>query len=564
MPLFTKDKEDDNGGWFLPEDVRKQLTETFKALKENVVLELFAEPGVNDEFTEYTATFCADLDRLHEKIEFRRTAIPSERAEALGVTASPTLCVNPDDYHIRFLGAPMGEEGKSFITAIMLVSLRMNGLSEQSLALLEPLEDERLCQVFVSPSCPYCPGQVMHAIKCAIARPDLVKAECVEMNENPDLTQEFNVGSVPHTIFNSGAHDGLGLMPEERFVVEMVHLKSVETLLEEGTLPGMKDGSAPAGFGAAEPGEVDLVIVGAGPAGLTAGIYAVRAGLKSVILEKSIVGGQVALTPVVENYPGFTNVPGKQLMDIMSEHARQYVPVNEGEGVESITPGDPAKGEPFTVTTNRGAYPARAVILATGASYRKLGIPGEDAYFGRGVNYCASCDGYLYKGKAVAIVGGGNTALTDALHLKNLGVSVTIIHRRDEFRAQKPLVDSVEREGIQVLWNTVVDEILGDDRKAHTLKLRNVETEAVTELPVDGVFMAIGQKAATELAVSLGAELKENGFVKVGPDMRTSVPRVYACGDLTGGLQQIVTAIGEGSIAAMSAFEDLSHPYWKE
>jgi thioredoxin reductase (NADPH) len=561
MSLFKKDKKED---WFLPEDVRKQLTETFQALKKPVHLELFAQPGVNDEFADYTAKFGADLARLTDKITFKRFDIPSDRAEELGVTSSPTLCLNPDDYHIRFLGAPLGEEGKSFITSIMLVSLRMNGLSEASLSLLEPLDEERLVQVFVSPSCPYCPGQVMHAVKSAIARPGQVKAECVEMNENRELTEKHNVGSVPHTIFDNGAHDALGLMPEERFVVEMVYLKSAEELLDEGKLPGVEGLQTATGYGTIEPGAVDLVIIGAGPAGLTAGIYAVRAGLKAVVLEKSIVGGQVALTPVVENYPGFTNVPGKQLMDIMSEHARQYVPVHEGEGVESITMGDPAKDEPIVVTTARGEYPAKAVILATGASYRKLGVTGEETYFGRGVNYCASCDGYLYKGKSVAIIGGGNTALTDALHLKNLGVNVTIVHRRDEFRAQQSLVDSVEREGIPVLWNTVVEAIEGDGKKASSLKLRNVKDDAQTELPLDGVFMAIGQKAATELAKAMGVKLNADGYVEAGPDMRTSVPRVYVAGDLTGGLQQIVTAIGEGSVAAMSAFEDISHPYWKE
>jgi thioredoxin reductase (NADPH) len=561
MSLFKKDKKED---WFLPEDVRKQLTETFQALKKPVRLELFTQSGVNDEFSDYTAKFCADLDRLSDKITYEKFDIPSDRAEELGVTASPTLCLNPDDYHIRFLGAPLGEEGKSFITSIMLVSLGMSGLSEASLALLEPLEEQRLVQVFVSPSCPYCPGQVMHALKSAIARPGQVKAECVEMNENRELTEKHGVGSVPHTIFNEGGHDALGLMPEERFVVEMVHLKSAEELLEEGKLPGVEGLETATGYGTIEPGAVDLVIIGAGPAGLTAGIYAVRAGLKSVVLEKSIVGGQVALTPVVENYPGFTNVPGKQLMDIMAEHARQYVPVHEGEGVESITVGDAAKDEPIVVTTARGEYPAKAVILATGASYRKLGVPGEETYFGRGVNYCASCDGYLYKGKSVAIIGGGNTALTDALHLKNLGVNVTVIHRRDEFRAQQSLTDSLEREGIPVLWNTVVEAIEGDGKKATSLKLRNVKDDAQTELPLDGVFMAIGQNAATEFATAMGVKLNADGYVEAGPDMRTSVPRVYVAGDLTGGLQQIVTAIGEGSVAAMSAFEDISHPYWKE
>ncbi len=404
----------------------------------------------------------------------------------------------------------------------------------------------------------------MNAIKCAIAKPGLVKAECIEMNENPEITERFNVGSVPHTVFNEGAHDGLGLMPEERFVVELMYLKSAEDLLADGDLPGMDGEKSPSQYGSIEPGEVDLIIVGAGPAGLTAGIYAVRAGLKAVVLEKSIVGGQVALTPVVENYPGFATVPGKQLMDIMSEHAREYVPVHEGEGVDTIDMGDIEAGESITVNTNRGVYSTKAILLTTGAAYRQLGAPGETTYFGRGINYCASCDGYLYKGKAVAIIGGGNTALTDALHLKNLGVSVTIIHRSDSFRAQKPLQDSVAYEKIPVLWNTVVEEIEGDEKRVNNLRIRNTKDDTVTDLPVDGAFVAIGQVAATDLAKSLNVALKDDGFIEVDAAMRTNIPRVYAAGDVIGGLQQIVTAIGEGSIAAMSAFEDISHPYWKK
>jgi len=403
----------------------------------------------------------------------------------------------------------------------------------------------------------------MSAIKAAIAKPGLVKAEIIEMNENRELTERYNVSSMPHTVFNEGKHEALGLQPEERFMVELAYLKDAEALLEDGSLPGMEGKKSPSQYGTIEPGEVDLVIVGAGPAGLTAGIYAVRAGLKAVVLEKNIAGGQVALTPMVENYPGFAQVPGKQLMDIMSEHARGYLPVNEGEGVESVDMGELKNDELITVTTNRGVYQAKAIILSTGAAYRQLGAPGEDRYFGRGINYCASCDGYLYKGKSVAIIGGGNTALTDALHLKNLGVDVTIIHRRDEFRAQVPLQESVEHEGIPVLWNTEVTEIQGDDKGVNNLILRNIVDDKTMDLPVNGAFVAIGQIAATDLAKELGVTIKDDGFVKVDTTMRTNIPRIYAAGDVTGGLQQIVTAIGEGSIAAMSAFEDISHPYWK-
>lgn len=554
-PLFKKDKkkEEDND-WFLPEESRKHLEEHFGSLEAPVTLVIFTQEGENDPYNEYIHKFADDLSRLSEKITIESHDLDSDIAREHGVEASPTVLFNPDTYDIRFRGAPLGEEGRSFINTLFLVSLGRSGLSEASRNLLAELDEERTVQVFVNPTCPYCPGQVTNAVRCAIEKPGLIRAECVEAGENPELAMRHNVGSVPHTEFfglDDARHTLLGYVPEERFVVEMVTLKDAEELAHE------LGGHSHAGHGPVV--EVDLAIIGAGPAGLTAGIYAERAGLRTVVLEKGLVGGQVTLTPVVENYPGFPTVPGKQLMDIMSQHAREYVTILEGEDVSEIK-----IGRNVEVLTNRGAYVAKGLVLATGATYSQLGAPGEERYFGKGVNYCASCDGYLFKQKKVAIIGGGNTALTDALHLKNLGVDVTIIHRRDTFRAQQHLQESVEREGIHVLWNTVVEEIQGDEKRVTGLIVRNVKDDSVTELPVNGAFVAIGQKANTELATMVGLTLNEQGFVQVDAAMRTNIPRIYAAGDITGGVQQIVTAIGEGSVAAMSAFEDISHPYWKK
>ena len=570
-PLFKKNAKKDaekalkndathDGDWFLPEDIRTQLIETLSHMKDPVILEVFTAKDAPNEYDQYVTKITRDLDRISDKITTNFHAVDSDRAKEAGVVMSPTILVAPDRYHIRFLGAPVGEEGRSLISSILLTSAGRSGLSKLSSEMLGELTEDRLVQVFVTPTCPYCPGQVIHAMRAAIEKPMQVKAECVETNENLELSSKYNVGSVPHTEINEGALTQQGLLPEERFAVELVFLRNAEELLKEGLIPGVE---APPQFEGIEDGEVDVVIVGAGPAGLAAGIYAARAGLTGVVLEKNVVGGQVTLTPMVENYPGFPKVPGTQLMDIMSQHARQYLPVIEGEGVEKIEPGE-TPADRLLVTTTRSAYQARAVILVTGATYRALGVPGEDLYFGHGINNCASCDGYLYKGRKVAVAGGGNTALTDALHLKNLGVDVTIIHRRDAFRAQQRLQDSVEREGIPVLWNTVVEEIEGDGTNVTNLKLRNVVDETRTDFPADGLFVAVGQNANTELAKALGVELAEGGFIKVDLQMRTNVPHVYAAGDVTGGSQQIVTAISDGSVAAMAAFEDLSDPYWKK
>lgn len=542
--------ETGNPEWFLPEEARTRLQELFKSLKNDVEVLVFTAPGLNDPFNEYLIRLVTDLARLDTRIKAQFHGLDSEAAKKHAVASSPVALISPDKFKIRFSGAPVGEEGRSFLSALLFASAGVSGLSDVSRQILEQLDEPRKAQVFVTPTCPYCPGQVLNAVRCAIEKPGLVAAECIESEENPELATKYNVGSVPHTVFNDGAHEQLGLMPEERFALELLTLKNADELLDREGLD----------LPQAEPGEYDLVIAGAGPAGLTAAIYAVRSGLKTVVLEKSVIGGQVTLTPVVENYPGFKTVPGKALMEIMTDHARRYVVIQEGEGVESVR----REKDRLLCQTPRGAYSAKALILSTGATSRKLGVPGEEEYFGAGVNYCASCDGYLYKSKKVAVVGGGNTALTDALHLKHLGIEVSVIHRRDSFRAQKHLQDSLERENIPVIWNTEVVKVNGEKGHATGITLRNLKTGQTSEMPLDGMFIAVGYTPHNELAKQLGLELDEAGFVKVDKNMRTSERMVYACGDLTGGVQQIATAIGEGSVAAITAFEDISHPYWIE
>lgn len=299
----------------------------------------------------------------------------------------------------------------------------------------------------------------------------------------------------------------------------------------------------------------DLLIIGAGPAGLAAGIYAARSGLKAVIIDKGAAGGQVLAIPVVENYPGFPKIAGWELAEKLTAHARNYVPIKEGEEVKAIN-----TGEIITVVTDRDRYTGRALLFATGAGPRRLGVPGEATFSGRGVSYCAVCDGFFFKNKAVVVVGGGNAALTDALYLKSLGCEVTLIHRRDDFRAEHYLKEAVKHEAIPVLWNSVVEEIRGDEAVTGVL-VKNLKEGATREIRTDGVFIAIGEKPNTELAASIGVALAD-GFIVVDRHGRTNIPRVYAAGDVTGGVRQIVTAVSEGATAALAAFTDLTKPYW--
>ena len=533
--------DDSKDKWFIPEESREMLLERFGELDRKVKLEVFVDEGTENPYNILTMLFVNDLARLSDKIEASVNTLGDKKSEKYKVTRSPSVLINPEEFNIRYTGAPVGEEGRSFIETIMLISNGRSGLSDDSRRILDDITEKRHVQVYVTPGCPYCPGQVLNAFRAAIERPDMISAECVESTENPDLAKKYRVGSVPHTIIND-ITVSKGLEPEERFMTELLSLEPAEEF--EPDMSG-------------ELVNVDLIIVGAGPAGLTAAIYGERSGLRTVVLEEATIGGQVSVTPLVENYPGFSNIPGKKLMDIISSQASNYTHIRQGEGVREIK-----VGRNIEAITNRNNYAAKSLIIATGAGHKKLEVTGEAKFSGHGVSYCATCDGYLYKKKKVIVVGGGNNALTDALYLKNLGALVTIVHRRDQLRGEMYLQEAVKREGIHVKWNSIITKIVGKDDELVGVKLENVMTGEVKNLKVDGIFVAIGEIPNSRLAGEIGVKLDGSGFIEVDRKCRTNIPRIYAAGDVTGGVRQIVTAVGEGSTAAIAAFEDITHPYW--
>ena len=309
--------------------------------------------------------------------------------------------------------------------------------------------------------------------------------------------------------------------------------------------------------GEAIAGDFDVIIIGAGPAGLSAGIYAKRAGLECIVLEKGVPGGQVLTSPNIENYPGFAEVSGIKLMETMADHARRYVDIREGEEVLRVR-----GGEKFEIMTTSAKYTGKAIILTTGSTHRKLEVKGEEGMTGRGVSYCATCDGFFYKGREVIVVGGGNTALTDALYLSSIGCKVSIVHRRDAFRADRHLQDSITKHNIEVLLNTVVDEIVGE-QEVTGVRMRNLKNGTIHLKKTNGVFVAVGEVPSSQLAAELGLDMDAGGFVNVDKSYRTNVPLVYAAGDVTGGIRQIVAAVHGGAAAALSCFEDLMNPYYR-
>ncbi len=275
-----------------------------------------------------------------------------------------------------------------------------------------------------------------------------------------------------------------------------------------------------------------------------------------MIFDSGAGGGLLALSPLIENYPGFPSIPGMELSDKMRAHLENYMNVNMAEEVKKLE----VKEDGVIVTTPKKEYFVGAVLLATGTVHRRLGISGEGRLSGRGVSYCAICDGPFFKGKKAIVVGGGNSALIEAIALKQMGLDVTVIHRRDVLRAEDAYKDRAEEVGVNIMFQTHVEEIFGED-KVEKVLLHNVKDQHHSEMDIDAVFVAIGEEPQNQLAQQVGCELDKNGFVVTDKNMRTSVARIYAAGDITGGLRQIVTACAEGAIAALTTMEVLGKVY---
>lgn len=299
----------------------------------------------------------------------------------------------------------------------------------------------------------------------------------------------------------------------------------------------------------------DVIVIGGGPGGYTAALYCSRAGLSTVVLEKLSAGGQMALTEQIDNYPGFEDgIDGFTLGEKMQAGAEKYGAITE---LAEVYSSDLA-AEPKTVETSEGTFKGRAIIIATGAEPRELGIPGEKELTGRGVNYCAACDGFKYRGKRVAVVGGGNSAAADALALSRICEKVTVIHRRDTLRATKiyhaPLMSA---ENVDFRWNSTVSELLYSDT-FKGLRVTDLNSGAESTLDCDGVFISIGRAPATDIFKDQ-LELDAAGYIKADESTKTSIPGVFAVGDIrTKALRQIVTAVADGAIASHYAEEYLA------
>ena len=294
----------------------------------------------------------------------------------------------------------------------------------------------------------------------------------------------------------------------------------------------------------------DVIIIGGGPAGLSAGIYAARARLATLLVESAAIGGQIVNAGMVENYPGFADgVSGVELTQAMHQQATKF-------GMETLfgeVTGIAIDGKQKIIKTPQGDFLSKAVIIAGGAKRQQLGVPGEAEFTGKGVSYCATCDGAFFRDKKVAVIGGGNAAVTEALELTKFASEIVLVHRRNELRATKIMQERIKADSkVRILWDTVVREILGD-KSVDKVKVRNVKTEKESELAVSGVFIAVGSKPATDYLKEVVA-LDGVGAIVANEKLETSVPGIYAVGDIrSGSIRQVVSAAGDGAVAAVNA-----------
>lgn len=413
----------------------------------------------------------------------------------------------------------------------------MNINAKQLKALME--QKKTVLVDFFAPWCPHCRkiGPAYDQIAAEYAGElEVVK---LDMDEDDRLWEELNVELIPTLrLYVGGKIVDSVVAPESK--------AAIEAFLAD-ILPAKKRQTA--------EGQYDMVIVGGGPGGYTAALYAARAGLKTVVVEKLSAGGQMALTRQVDNYPGFADgIDGYELAGRMQQQAERFGAQTRYAQVMEID----LAATPKVIRTSEGALYGKTVVLAMGANPRELGLPGEKELVGRGIAYCAACDGMAFKGKTVVVVGGGNSAAADALLLSRIARKVILVHRRDTLRAtqvyHEPLMKA---ENVEFRWNSVVTQLLHGDRITG-VRLRNVKTGEETDIATDGVFVSVGRVPSTDL-VAGQVELDRSGYIVAGESTETGIPGVYAVGDVrTKLVRQVVTAVSDGAVAVHMAEEFLA------
>ena len=415
----------------------------------------------------------------------------------------------------------------------------MTAVNINAKQLMEMIESKKTFLVdFWAPWCPHCRKINPAYEQIAEQYADRLEVVKLDMDEDDRLWDELNVE----------------LIPTLRLYIDGNPVDSIVAPESKAVIDSFLAGILPKEQKQLDEHVHDMLIIGGGPGGYTAALYAARAGLDALVIEKLSAGGQMALTHQIDNYPGFVDgIGGYELADQMQRQAERFGAKTQNAEVQSVD----LNANPKVVKTSEGVFYGKTIALATGANPRELGVEGEKALVGKGVAYCAACDGMFYKGKTVVVVGGGNTAAADALLLSRIAKKVIVIHRRDTLRATKiyhePLMNA---ENVEFRWNSVVEALQHEDRLTG-VRIKNVLTGEESEIPCDGVFVSVGRKPATELFADQ-LKLDSNGYSVAGETTETSISGVYAVGDVrTKLLRQVVTAVADGAMAVHMAEEYL-------
>ena len=540
---------------FITDEIAEQTKQQFSELDEPVRLLLFTQPHACGACAEQRELL-ESLEVLSDKLSLEVYSLDSPEATEYRIDKVPATIVRGEiDYGIRFFGLTGGYEFSSLLEAIQRVSLGVTTLDATVVELGSIIDVPTHIEVMVTLACPYCQKMVGLVHQLAMAN-EHVSADMVDSAEFPQLVNRYQVSGVPLTVVN-GQRGFEGALPVQQMILSVLKMVDPETY--ESVETKMRDAQGLRHAHEAVTDELyDVIVVGAGPAGLTAALYAQRKGRKTALIGKQ-AGGQINETELIENYPGLMQVGGAELAQAMREHVEAYpvaerchtqvVSIEHDDGLFKVRTGDEQE------------YRGRSVIYCTGKRNRHLNVPGEERFIGRGIAWCATCDAPLYKGKQVAVVGGGNSAFTAIRDLVRYADKIHLIHIRDDFQADPVLVGQIRRAEVDGIvefhLNSQVREFLGRDQ-LEGLRLAGPAGEIGEDLAVQGVFLEIGLEPNSALLTDL-LTLNENDEVPVERDQSTTVAGLFAAGDVTDETdKQIVISAGAGAKAALAADRYLS------
>jgi glutaredoxin-like protein len=539
--------------FMIDEKTKKELTGTLERLKQPVQILYFTQ--------QFACPACRDQEELLKEVAGHSKKLKVEvydflkdatRAAEYGIDKIPATVVRGDkDYGIRFYGLTAGYEFSTFIQAVLMISEGKSGLPKGFETLVASINEPVHIQVMTTLTCPYCPQAVHVAHQMAFINNN-IRADMVDAAEFPALSQRYEVGGVPKTIINE-VHSFEGALPMEAFYLQVLkainpeEYRRIEDMIRESRGERkVKKGEAGHTY--------EVIIVGGGPAAMSSALYAARKDLDVLLVAKSI-GGQISYTAVVDNYLGLPGIGGNEMVERFRIHMEQY-PIAEvlGQNVALVEKKDSLFR---VVTEDEQHFTGHSIIYCAGKEYRRLGVPGEERFIGKGIAFCATCDAPLYREKRVAVVGGGNSAFTAIRDLIHFASEIHLVHRRDDFTADSALVSEVKKApNLKIHTSTVVREVIGKET-LEGMRLMSSDGKDFYDVLVDGVFYEIGLNPITG-AVKKLVRLNENEEIPVGKDNATDVPGFFAAGDATDVQEkQISISVGDGAKAALAAHKYL-------